>query len=656
MPGRGFFSSFFVSRTAHDADAGNVVNARRVTLRFQRSPGVPPVGFRGIEKLEYWVYWGGQMMQHGRTSDRKDGKVTVTVCPTAGTATCLMILGTDYEIRPIDDLAKPKTIRGIQQRLALLGYYSGALHDDETLAANDLDLYELPNVETERALLHFQADRGLFADALCGPKTRKELEAQVKRAGQVRVADANPSFYEQHEATLGTGDPRTVKLIHKSMRVVPVRFARAPDADDPDVASGDADAHAPDPDDRGWARCVKSNHRAYVLPVGFDENLDDQAVTRVRLIRENIADAAELYVTSSDDEKVEITDPTGHEHSGGEQVTVHKLPAQTNCMLKFRALGTGRCFLEVRYGAHDGPIIHRLQLVISSVRILQVKAHAPVLNSPNTETHGGVTVPAQSAYNTLPLVRGCLDGVNAIYFPYGIRFDVMAGVDTSVHANFSKQGCVDIGRERLCPTLNRMGSESTFLRLHSREENGAINMVFVPQIIKAVAGIGPGRYGGGALNAKNNAVTFGVLIAEWSCNAHTIAHELGHLLNLVNDPKTLSGASRTLRFVHVNTRDNRTRPALSGTGIRVRDDVISRRRLMWAFTGISARSLRTFPNLPYNAAPIYHPENIMAYRRNVGYGNDTVGTMLAVKQFDADRTDCEMQEVQKSAKWLLSRS
>ncbi len=96
-------------------------------------------------------------------------------------------------------------------------------------------------------------------------------------------------------------------------------------------------------------------------------------------------------------------------------------------------------------------------------------------------------------------------------------------------------------------------------------------------------------------------------------------------------------------------------PVVGGTGVAVRDDMISRRRLMYAWTEADAGTLLEFPPLPYTAAPTYTWKNVMAYRSNVGYGQDQVGVMLAVKQYDKDRTDREMQEVQKSAKWLLSR-
>ena len=58
------------------------------------------------------------------------------------------------------------------------------------------------------------------------------------------------------------------KLVHKWERVVPVRFARAPDAADPTVESGPFDANASEPDDRGF---LPHNVGGASFPVGLDQ-------------------------------------------------------------------------------------------------------------------------------------------------------------------------------------------------------------------------------------------------------------------------------------------------------------------------------------------------------------------------------------------------
>src|SRR3954468_5676289 len=96
------------------------------------------------------------------------------------------------------------------------------------------------------------------------------------------------------------------KAIHKYVRVVAVRFDRAPDANDPTVEQGTFDGNAPDPDTRGF---LPANVGGAILPVGLDAAVDaaTRPESRVRLIREDIEDAAQLFVTLSAAGQVEIT-------------------------------------------------------------------------------------------------------------------------------------------------------------------------------------------------------------------------------------------------------------------------------------------------------------------------------------------------------------
>lgn len=648
--------NFFVARLNQGASSHNRLVGRRVTVYFQTAPGLPKNIKRGIENLDYKVFWGAEEKQSGRTGTQKDGKVVVVVSPNA--QTILEILGTRYEIIRLQNLARANTIRGIQQRLNILGYYYGSLVANEAevnLPANQKDLYNNPNKETEQAILDFQADHDLFADARYGPKTNKEMNNQLKKVGNIAVAGTgSASDYESRKATIG-GHTKLKKLVHNSIRIFPVRFTRAPHATNANADDGPIDANAPDPDDRGFNKCLRSGHGAAVLPVGFDPDLGTQAETRVKLCRINIADAADLYVTSSNPQMLEITDPKQEENNTGTVVMKNKLPATNNAIVKFRVLRAGRCFLEVRFGAQDGPIIHRLQVIINRLRTLQVKAHAPVINGTITLTPAGAAAPvaAQTQFNTRARIVTRFADVNKIYFPYGIKFNVMNTVDTDAH-NFHAQGCLD-DRWRQNPGTGAWESESNTLANHNREGNGAINVIFVRQIIELTqdrTGIDTdvNLIGGMASSARTNPNTFTVYLADWAQEAQTIAHELGHVLHLVNDP-------RAVQCVHVNARDRRNNPQVPGTGVNIRDDIVSRRRLMWAYTTIPNNCLREFPAIgAAGTNPVYTYENIMAYRRNVGYTNNKVGVMLAIKNFKEDRTDLEMQEVQKSADLLIAQA
>jgi len=358
------------------------------------------------------------------------------------------------------------------------------------------------------------------------------------------------------------------------------------------VDSGPPDANAPDPDDRGF---VPFRHGSALLPVGLDESLAEGDIpeTRVRLIRRDMENAGDLYVTTSDDSRFEVVSPAPGT----------KLPNNEKMIIKFKAKSTGNGFLEVRFGAADGPIIHRLRMVVSGLRDVRVVAHVPTINGAIANDSHGAPVPAQSN-RTDADIQDLIRETNSIYFPYGIKFILDAGINRGGALNFANRGMV-----------NDMTNEFEQTTALSRV-NGAVNMYFVPQIGGAAE---VDQVGGSASSAQTSRNTFGSLIADMTGGGQTIAHELGHVLNLVNDPRGV--------FIHVNTVDD---PASPGTGRDVRDDMVSRRRLMWAYTNLL-------------------PDANMPYRDNIGYGAGQPGAMLAVKQLDQDRTDWEMQEVQRTA-------
>lgn len=383
-----------------------------------------------------------------------------------------------------------------------------------------------------------------------------------------------------------------VKNIRRRTIIVPVRFARAPDANNPDIDSGPPDANAPDPDDRGF---VPAQPGAASLPVGLDESLAEAArpETRVRLIREDMENGGALFITVSDNAILAITSPAPGT----------ALPGQQNMMIRFRARAAGECLIRVMFGAENGPVIHQLRVVVNALRDVRIAAHVPTINGAIVNDSTGTPVPARST-RTDANIRDLIAQANAIYFPYGIRFVLDAAINRAGVLNFSNRGMV-----------NDMTNEFGLTTANNRV-NGAVNMYFVPQIGSAAE---VDQVGGSASSSRENPNTFGSLIADMAAGGQTIAHELGHVLNLVNDPRG--------QFVHVNTVND---PASPGTGREVRSDIVSRRRLMWAFTNLPAD-----PNMPY--------------RSDVGYGAGQPGAMLTVKQLDQDRTDLEMREVQRAA-------
>lgn len=162
-----------IARIVRVFEAHNAINVRTVDIYFQSYPGAPSTK-RGVQGLEYQVLADGILIQSGQTGD--NGKVKVRVAP--GVRTVLRILSSEYEVSLIGSFHPIEQMRGVQQRLAVLGYKIGHLHGDNRRA----DTYNNPDEDTERAILNFQADNDLTPDAMFGPKSEKALKKVMKNS------------------------------------------------------------------------------------------------------------------------------------------------------------------------------------------------------------------------------------------------------------------------------------------------------------------------------------------------------------------------------------------------------------------------------------------------------------------------------------------
>ena len=405
------------------------------------------------------------------------------------------------------------------------------------------------------------------------------------------------------------------KIVHKYERIVPVRFARAPHVTDPTISTGPYDANAPEPDDRGF---LPHTTGGPILPIGLDEAIavDARPESRVRLIRMDMENTGTLFVTSSDTGKFTVTVPAPNT----------ALPSTKEMMIKLRAVAAGTANLEVRFGAVGGPIIHQMQVAVNPLIQVRVVAHVPTINgaafnNPAPPPAGapfptaqGTAFPAQSA-RTDASIRGLIDGANVIYFPYGIKLNLDAVVDRAGVIALARQGMVDDLTTEFDRTtqINRVAH--------------ALNVYFVAQIANGTANNPINSTAGVAVSARRNPTIYGLFIADWTTSFQSIAHEIGHVFDIVNDP---SG-----EFLHINTK---TDPAIPGTGRDARFDTISRRRLLWAYTNF----------FPGNAAPAPRGHDL-AIRDDVGYGNNTPGAMFTVKQLNNDKTDDEMRDIRRNS-------
>jgi peptidoglycan hydrolase-like protein with peptidoglycan-binding domain len=158
----------------------NTVNRRRIQIFFQRFAGTNARS--GIAGLEFTITVTGVTTAPQRTP--ADGKVEILLA--AGDTAQLNILGSRYDVSLlVGGLHPVAELRGVQQRLNMLGYNAGALQGDNTAAITAPPAVENQStLETELAISNFQADNDpLFADAICGPKTQTRIRNNVRNSG-----------------------------------------------------------------------------------------------------------------------------------------------------------------------------------------------------------------------------------------------------------------------------------------------------------------------------------------------------------------------------------------------------------------------------------------------------------------------------------------
>ena len=161
-----------IARLIYDAVMHNTITTRTIPVYFQRFPGIEAAaGDRGITGMDYRVMSNGAQIQSGQTP--ANGQID---CQVRGADSTLQLLFngavvSEYTVS-IDDAALDAvtTVRGRQQRLMMLGYDVGTSGIDGSMGG-----------DTEKALLMFQADKGL---ALHGEMSRGDRDTLTGDAGE----------------------------------------------------------------------------------------------------------------------------------------------------------------------------------------------------------------------------------------------------------------------------------------------------------------------------------------------------------------------------------------------------------------------------------------------------------------------------------------
>jgi peptidoglycan hydrolase-like protein with peptidoglycan-binding domain len=151
------------------------LNRRRVKIYFQSYPGTSAAS--GIAGLQFSVKVGTSPVVTGTTPG--DGLIEIWLA--SGETASLKVLGTEYTVSALAGVPFPITeLRGVQQRLNMLGYNAGTLHADNLEAKK----FIMDGEGNERAVINFQSDNDpLFIDALSGSQTQARLQKIVRGAG-----------------------------------------------------------------------------------------------------------------------------------------------------------------------------------------------------------------------------------------------------------------------------------------------------------------------------------------------------------------------------------------------------------------------------------------------------------------------------------------
>jgi hypothetical protein len=373
--------------------------------------------------------------------------------------------------------------------------------------------------------------------------------------------------------------------------IVPIRFRRA--------VVGQPVRDAPDVDDRGFAMGTRPPAWGASNAQGAMVGIRQGDTVRIQVLREDIENAADLYVTSSDTELVQVVAPA----NGG--------PLPNNGIFQIRGIVDRRnrpVKVRVHYGAADGPVIGELEPHIFQEVSLSVAFHlVTILGTPTT----------RNAAN----VQNLLNGVNDIWRPCGIQFTLTnANIVTETirqnpaggggqYRNAANTAWLPLPAPMAGLNFTHAGeltSDATWggplgpdeyrefdcLRSLNRR-NVSINIYCVntcSSYDKTGARSTPAWFG---LSYVGEARRNGLAIIDAS-SYYDLAHEIGHFINNEHADNILNPAPPPAQR-RIDTRDQNMWMA---------------RRLMFS----------------------YWPANAPPYRNNVGYGAGQYGALISVKK------------------------
>jgi hypothetical protein len=342
-----------------------------------------------------------------------------------------------------------------------------------------------------------------------------------------------------------------VKVRNNKQIIVPLRFGRA--------VTGATVVDAPDVDDRGFAMGNRPGTWGSTTARGAMVGITAGDTVRIQVRREDIDGQAKLFVTSSDPNIVAVVSPTGALAVDG----IFSIKGLVDVISK-------PVKIQVHMNSATGPVLAEMEPHIFQLRQLRVVAHMVTING---------TPPARTVASLTQL----FNDVNEIWRAAGIEFLFNpAEVHNDSINGFTTAGTVTTHLSATPPTFVEFSRV-----INLTPDAHAINVYFV-QSANEFTGLTFDH-------DEPRPSGFGVCLRDNRGDAHALAHEIGHFLDL---------------DIHAGE---------DTAGHHVRDDVFSERRMMFDFAPLRS------------AQP--------AFRNDVGYGNLVPGDMIDLKDFAIDASD-----------------
>jgi len=383
--------------------------------------------------------------------------------------------------------------------------------------------------------------------------------------------------------------------------IVPVRVIRA--------VTGQPVIDAPEVDDRGWI-----NHRAAGLNVadtrGALFGMTQGDTVRVKVIREDIDDAPQLFVSTTGNQVV-VDSPAGGGPLGADGIFQVRAVADT----------TVASTVQIRLGSDGGPILYELDAHVFTTSTLNVTPHVCTIHQAATAAAGTGVAPTVNG-NALDAtqVNAIFDIVKAIWRPCGVDFnigairqEVFTGFLTD---DFASQNRPGVGsEENIVMGRNQVGGTCNiyFLRFMDRSLGVGVRVETRAGEGMTHSGILIGVEGSSRNAAGTNIVNRTSTGTERVHDlGNDVAHEIGHFLTLP----------------HAN---NVNSPGLT--------DTYGRRRLM-------------HPNNPLPAAVTPLTATSVPRFNDIGYGLDPSGrgrrgALITFKDHPSDASDGEVMSARR---------